>query len=236
MDWTASVDIYCERTHAGLLAEPINAITNASFILAAWLALRAARSRGRLDIPMAWLILLTFAVGVGSLLWHVFAQRWAGAADVIPILLFIVSYLGLAMWRYFRVTALEAVVVAVAFVFFAGGVRSAAAAGLPEAMRPAIGYLPALIALATCGLLLALRRHAAGWWLLGAGAVFTASLTFRALDERLCGAFPIGTHFLWHLLNGAVLGVLLFAFLRHGARERAGGAATGTTTAAAEAA
>jgi hypothetical protein len=225
MDWTASVDIYCERLGPGLLAEPLNAVTNLSFFVAAWLALRSARARGRLDPAMLWLIGLTFAVGVGSTLFHTFAQRWAGAADVIPILLFIVSYLFLALWRYFGARWWEAAALAAAFLFFASGLRGAAAAALPPAFDGATGYLPALLALVACGAFLALRRRAAGFWLLGAGALFAVSLTFRALDGRVCAGFPLGTHFLWHLLNGAVLGVLLFAWARHGARPVAGRAA-----------
>ncbi|NJN40478.1 MAG: hypothetical protein HC807_06085 [Gammaproteobacteria bacterium] len=31
------------------------------------------------------------------------------------------------------------------------------------------------------------------------------SLTFRTLDRDLCAAIPLGTHFLWHLLNAVVL-------------------------------
>jgi hypothetical protein len=29
------MDVYCERTGPGLLAEPLNAVTNASFLIAA---------------------------------------------------------------------------------------------------------------------------------------------------------------------------------------------------------
>jgi hypothetical protein len=32
------MDAYCERTAPGLLNEPLNAITNASFLIAAWAA------------------------------------------------------------------------------------------------------------------------------------------------------------------------------------------------------
>jgi hypothetical protein len=32
------MDAYCERTAPGLLAEPLNAITNTSFLIAAWAA------------------------------------------------------------------------------------------------------------------------------------------------------------------------------------------------------
>ena len=232
MDWTASVDIYCERTGPGLLAEPLNAVTNLSFFVAAWLGLTLARRWGRLDVPMRVLVGLTFAVGLGSTLFHTFAQRWAGAADVIPILLFIVTYLGLAVWRYFGARPAEALAVAVAFLFFAGGLRRAAAAALPPAFDGATGYLPALIVLTVCGLLLALRGRMVGAWLLGAGAVFAGSLTFRALDGRLCETYPMGTHFLWHVLNGVVLGVLLIAWARHGARARPAPAVAGGPAAA----
>lgn len=212
------IDIYCERTEPGLWAEPVNALTNLAFILAAWLVLRQARAEGRLDWPMKVLIGLVFAIGIGSGLWHTFAQRWAGAADVIPILLFIVTYVGLTMWRYFGMRPAEAVSLAVAFLFFAPGLRSAAAASLPAAMSPSFGYLPALVALTVSGVLLMLRRHPVGPWLLAAAGVFVVSLTFRALDGRVCEGFPLGTHFMWHILNAVVLGVLMLAFLRHGAR------------------
>jgi hypothetical protein len=221
MNWTAPVDIYCERTGPGLFAEPLNAVTNISFFIAAYLALTLARRAGKLDVPMRLLIGLTFAVGVGSTLFHTFAQRWAGAMDVIPILLFIVSYLCLALWRFFGARLAEALVIAIAFLFFASGVRRAAAAALPPAFDGATGYMPALLALLACGALLAARRRWSGAWLLGAGAVFSVSLTLRALDSQLCETMPIGTHYWWHILNGVVLGLLLVGYLKHGARERA---------------
>lgn len=210
------INVYCERTAPGLLNEPVNAFTNLAFILAAWLVWRQAKAEARLELPLKILIGLVFAIGVGSTLWHTFAQRWAGAADVIPIMLFIVTYVGMAMWRYFGMRGAEAVTIAVAFLFFAAGLRQAAVAGLPSVLSPSFGYLPALVALLACGVLLSLRRHPVGVWLLGAAGVFVVSLTFRGLDHHVCDAFPIGTHFLWHLLNAVVLGVLLMAFLRHG--------------------
>ena len=32
------------------------------------------------------------------------------------------------------------------------------------------------------------------------GCLFLMALTARTLDMPLCGLFPLGTHFLWHLL------------------------------------
>jgi hypothetical protein len=91
---------------------------------------------------------------------------------------------------------------------------------IPPAVSGAVSgstrYLPALLALAVCGGLLAARRHPAGRAFLLAAGVFVVSLTFRSIDARLCEAVPIGTHFLWHLLNGALLGWLLLTMVRYG--------------------
>jgi hypothetical protein len=35
--------------------------------------------------------------------------------------------------------------------------------------------------------------------------LFAVSLTFRTLDNAVCDTLPLGTHFLWHVLNGCVL-------------------------------
>ena len=42
-----------------------------------------------------------------------------------------------------------------------------------------------------------------------AAVVFAISLAFRTADIALCPAFPLGIHFIWHILNAVVLYVLL---------------------------
>mgnify|MGYP005609753145 CR=1 FL=1 len=88
MRWTDVVDNYCERLGPGYWAEPLNAVTNAAFLIAALLVWR--RTAG---LPVARLLaMILFVIGVGSLLFHTFATRWAGVADVLPIALFILTY------------------------------------------------------------------------------------------------------------------------------------------------
>ena len=47
-----------------------------------------------------------------------------------------------------------------------------------------------------------------------AAVIFPLSLAARTLDRTLCSIFPIGTHFVWHLLNALVLYLLVAAALR----------------------
>jgi hypothetical protein len=52
-----------------------------------------------------------------------------------------------------------------------------------------------------------------------AAALFAISLTFRSIDMTICPSLAIGTHFLWHLLNGIVLYILVKALMDYGVRS-----------------
>lgn len=54
--------------------------------------------------------------------------------------------------------------------------------------------------------------------MLAAAGTFFVSLAFRTLDQWLCPCLPIGTHFLWHLLNGVLLYLTMKALILHRAR------------------
>jgi len=217
MDWMQAVDTYCERTGPEYWSEPINAITNLSFIVAAVLGWREAKARGATDAGTRWLIAVVFTVGVGSYLFHTHAQVWAMLADVLPITVFILSYLALALRRFVGLGWIASLVITVAFLG-----ASRAVPGLMDdsfadnALNGSEGYLPAFLALLMIGGVLRLRAHPAAPWLLSAAGIFAVSLTFRTIDLMVCDSFPLGTHFLWHLFNGALLGTLLFGMIRHG--------------------
>ena len=91
-------DEYCERVGPGLLAEPLNAISNFSFIVAAWAAWRLADRTGTLSTGVKVLIGLAGSVGIGSMLWHTFANTLGLYLDVVPIAIFIMLFI----WLYTR--------------------------------------------------------------------------------------------------------------------------------------
>ncbi|MEM7270114.1 MAG: ceramidase domain-containing protein [Pseudomonadota bacterium] len=210
-------DIYCERVDPSFWAEPLNAITNAAFIVAALICWRVAAREGRQDALTLILILNLIAIGVGSFLWHTFAESWAGAADTIPILTFILIYLYAATLRFLGQPLWVSLAAPVGFILFAIGFLFVWTSILPS-VNGSEGYFPVLILLIGFGLLLYRRQHPAATSLIAAAALFSLSLTFRSVDEALCHAIPIGTHIWWHMLNGVLLGIVLMAFVRHGAR------------------
>jgi hypothetical protein len=59
------------------------------------------------------------------------------------------------------------------------------------------------------------RRADTGRGLIFGAALLTLSLTARSLDMALCDSIPVGTHFLWHLLNALMLGWMIEVWRRH---------------------
>lgn len=214
MTWTTPVDVYCERLGPGFWAEPLNAVSNLSFIIAALLCWRMAARHGRFDPLTRALILNLFVIGVGSFLWHSFAQAWAGAADTLPIMVFILTYIWAATRHYVGTPAITAWLAVAGSIAFAAGFLSAWSRFLPG-VEASQGYLPVLVILIFYAALLIRRRHPAATGLLAGAAIFSVSLTFRSVDMPLCEAAPMGTHFMWHLLNGVLLGVVTATFIRH---------------------
>lgn len=205
------LDEYCERLGPGLWAEPLNAVTNLSFLLAAWGVWHLARNRGRRDgMVLAGLLAV---VGAGSTLYHTFATPLTRALDLIPILIFQLVFLGLYARRL--IGAGPGVTAAGLMVFLAAALSGRAA---PDVLNGSLIYAPALLVLAALGIyhLTHARREPA--LMLAAAGVFVVSVTARTLDNALCGAWPYGTHFLWHLLNGVLLYLVARAYLANVSR------------------
>jgi hypothetical protein len=235
MAWNDQIFIYCERgQYPAFWAEPLNALTNGAFILAAVAATVeiARQTKGRRGLAEFALIGLVYVIGAGSFLFHTTAARWAQIADWGPIAIFMVAYLAYALRRFL---GLNCVLIALCLALFIWFMQIAGTLPCPPGLLPvteragarclngSLAYAPALIALFLVALCSAVLRHPAWRLLFVAAIVFTVSATLRTLDLELCevARFPsrvIGTHFLWHLLNALTLYLLLVAALRHGGR------------------
>lgn len=214
MGWFEQIDGYCERTDFTFWSEPLNAATNLAFMLAAVILWR--RSAG---VPMARVLCaVLFVIGIGSFLFHTFATVWASMADVAPIGVFILVYLFATNRDLVPMGGWLAVGATALFVPYA-------AALVPVLNRiPFIAisdfYWSVPLLLGLYAVFLRRKRDVARGFLLGAG-LLSLSIIIRSLDEILCDAIPIGTHFVWHMLNGVMLGWMIHVYTRHMLATRA---------------
>ena len=209
------MDAYCERVGPGLFAEPLNAVSNASFLLAAWLAWILAKRTGTLSSGVKVLIALGASVGIGSIVWHTYPTATTLILDIVPIVIFIVWYI----WLYtrnvlgkgpgFAALSVAAFLLVTYFAMpYAGSLH-----GAPV-------YTPGLLVVLVLGIYHATAEQAARFTLLAAAGFYVTALFFRTIDQELCHYMTIGTHWIWHLLIALVtylaMRSLIFSFPANG--------------------
>lgn len=201
------IDLYCERISPGLWGEPLNALSNLGFLLAAWWLWRSATWREG-GWAFRLLVVLIAVIGLGSGVWHVTAQRWAMWADVLPIMFFICIYVLVFLLRIVRLDWLAAAGMLLLFLAVHGWL----ARTFPlDFLNGSVFYLPAVVAvLLMLGYLRVAHRPEWRPFALASG-LLVLSVSLRSVDRLMCAALPLGTHFLWHLLNAVVLYLLLRA-------------------------
>ena len=203
------IDAYCERTSAAYWAEPFNAVTNAAFVVAAIVMWR--RTQG---LPMARaLCVILGVIGVGSYLFHTHANRLTALMDVLPILGFILLYLFAATRDLLGLRGLVPWGAVLLFLPYTIGLGAALGSLLPLGSSAAYAPIPPLILAYAWAVGRTAPRTGRGM-ALGAG-ILVLSLTFRTLDGPLCDELPLGTHFLWHMLNALMLGWMIEVYRRH---------------------
>ena len=202
------MDVYCERVGPGLLAEPLNAVSNVSFLLAAWAAWVLAKRTGALLAGVRALIALAASVGIGSILWHTYPTMLTLILDIVPILIFLIGYIWLYTRNVIGMRPLFAVASVAAFLL--GTFLVIPYSGV---LHGALVYTPGLVVALVLGVFHATQRTVARFTLLAAAGVYLAALFFRTIDNEVCSVLPIGTHFLWHLLIGLVTYLAMRSFI-----------------------
>jgi hypothetical protein len=206
-----NVDIYCERLSTGFWAEPLNAVTNLGFILAGLLIISLVHRQA----PRAWditaLAMMAIIVGIGSFLFHTVATKGAMLADIFPIIIFIHFAIGVIFVRVFNIKWYYAVATVVAFAVFNALVMNIFGRQL---FNGSIQYVPTLLFLLAVAAYSYSRRLLVMREFLIAALVFLVSITCRSIDMMVCDMLPLGTHFLWHILNAVTMYYVMKGLLK----------------------
>ncbi len=210
------IDGYCERLDASYWAEPLNAVTNAAFLIAAfvmwWLVRRQWQAQVRGAGRAMLLVLILAMIGIGSFLFHTHATVWAALADTAPILLFILVYIfainrdvwGLGFWPALGLTAMFFPYAAVTVPLFK----------MVPGLGDSAGYAPVPLLILVYAFLLRHRTPQTARGMAAGAVILIVSITFRSLDEPMCAIWPIGTHFMWHIVNAVMLGWMIEVYRR----------------------
>ena len=204
-----SIDIYCERLDVGIWAEPINAVTNFAFILAAIIMWIRCKNlvEGRV------LAFLLFSIGCGSFLFHTFAQTWAAILDVTPILIFILTYIYAANRRFLvwsKRMSITGVILFLPYQFLVVSILSSI-----QFFGSSAQYVPVAILIFFYSALLHKSKSNLSRELFVGATILSLSIFARTIDAPLCAIVAVGTHFIWHILNAIMLAWMIEILRRH---------------------
>lgn len=192
---------YCETLSASVGAfpvEPANTVSNVVIVLFGLASLYLIRKRTPRAYDLYVLSVLLIATGIGSGLWHGLRDGSALFFEVQAGLLFL---FGLAFcWSRRLWSSAGTLLFVVAFVV--SFVLSRQYLGMFNqrwvAVAPAVILFGSVLATQTV-----MRSKKAALLGLAAMALSLTALGFRTYDLEVCDAFPIGTHWLWHMFNSA---------------------------------
>lgn len=206
----------CERAHeTHWYAEPLNVLSNLAFIYVAVAIYRYYHRHEDLERRWIWdvhtLTFLALMIGVNSIIFHLFPNRLTELMDTIPIVIFIMIYFTSVLFRIGGVNLYQSIICLVAFVGFSHMLVHQ----FPRALNDSIGYLSSMIALVMIAVYLHLKARPSSSHFLLAAIIGVVSLFCRAIDRAVCDIWPLGTHFLWHLLNATLIYILLKQIIRN---------------------
>lgn len=211
---------YCERSLPGIWQEPLNAVSNLAFLIAAVLMLRAYMKNKSLPLNASWdlciLIFLLFSIAIGSTLWHTLPSKGTELADAIPILIFINVYL---LSFLYRIAAARWFTLAALFIGFYGLNFLVSSVFPANAFNGSVFYAPAWLTLILMSNYLLMAHNALRWRFSMAAGLFTVSLLFRTVDRNVCEWVPVGTHFIWHILNAGLLYLMTSVLIAHATNQ-----------------
>jgi len=201
-NFSQPVSIYCERLSPAFWAEPVNALSNLAFILAAVFAYLLWRKQTAKTMDMLVLIIMALVVGTGSFIFHTVATKGAMLADIIPIIIFIHYALWVIFTRGFGVRWYYAATAVIAFIAFNVLILNAFGRTL---FNGSIQYVPTFLMLLLVAIYAVKKRYGFSHEFFIAALTFYIAITCRSIDNIVCPQFPLGTHFLWHIFNGVTM-------------------------------
>ena len=192
---------YCETLSAASIAfpiEPANTISNGVIVLFGLASLYFVAKRTPRAYDLYIVSALLIACGIGSGLWHGFRDGSALFWEVRAGLFFL---LGLAIcWSRRLWSPVGALIFVVAFVFAFQFSREYFGMFQQRwvAAAPAVILFGSILATQTV-----MRSKQAALLGVAAMGLSLTALGFRTYDRAICDAFPMGTHWLWHIFNSA---------------------------------
>ena len=189
-------------------ATVLNVGSNISYALAsAYCIHHIIKSGTYFKLTIFFAILVGF-VATGSSLFHIYETPLAQLSDVIPCWLFMLTYVGSAM--YYMLGWSKKMTATCMALFMV----SLAITGMFHIEAPSVPWIPGGVMLWVICLVMAKRHTGTAGDMGVAAACFTIALPVKALDPYASMHAVIGTHWVWHIITA-----IMFVYLITGMHD-----------------
>ena len=209
MDWFQPLNNYCERQFAGFWGEPVNALTNLTFIILGMaLALKTKTNKFCFYLSMQIIF-----IGIASLIFHTFANSLGALLDVLSIIVFGTTYIFAVNLCFLNAGYFLSFFIAILLVPFSFVVSFLTVAAFGD-LNGSSWYISFVILFLIYAFLMREISTQFSRVLIYSTLFFLISIIFRSIDQAFCNIIPVGTHFIWHIMNGILLSLLVWSFYR----------------------
>ncbi len=191
-----SVTDYCERVGELFLSEPLNLVSSLAFFVSALLVYKLYKNKKVTGFGYWPLFYLLILIGIGSSLWHCFRNSYTLALDAMPVFIFLLLFIYLLLRKLLN-SSFKAFMFVVAFFLFQVGVSYL----FPQILNGSVRHVVNAVVFITLGSLIYKRNPLLRKDIVLALSLYAFAIIFRSIDNQVCLSFPVGTHFLWHILN-----------------------------------
>lgn len=187
---------YCESS-TGAIPQPLNFLSCAVYwFVGIWLWHNRSVDEDGLGFHQLAAGLL-FLVGLSGMAWHVGQHPAALAVDMGLIFMLLIVIAATLCNDILRMQMVNGFAVLITLIFISSFLKDSAVWFLPQ--NGGI-FLPIMFFTAIVSLKLQDVSEQATVYVLTAAYLFLIGLLFRGADSYLCGYFPQGLHFLWHIM------------------------------------
>lgn len=180
---------YCERLNSPSGFETLNVITNGAFLVTAYLGFKLLKGYHLEKSELKYLPIFIFLIGLGSTLYHSLPNLLTVSLDIAPIIGFTVISAYLVLKRIFFSRWLKSIIVVYLLI-------QIGLAFIPGPQRHVFSLMTAVVLF----ILVHQRIGKLAFGLLSVIFLYGLALVIGLSEPTICPYFPLGTHFIWHIL------------------------------------
>lgn len=199
--------MYCEKTIFETFFEPANSLSNLGFFVSSFCIYHFLTRSQKSLFHRYYFAIVVLCIAIGSFLWHFYPTKLTVILDSVPIFIFMLSFLIFYSSEIAKTRFHSYWMIGFFFVFVPSFsyLANLFVQTFFQTKISSMGYASVITYFLVLQIYNSFHKKTEISKAILISALFGCSIFFRAIDVPICQQFPLGTHFIWHILNSITL-------------------------------